>query len=134
MSYKNESSPRNAPLLWRKISSCTVISNGFVNKFAEMERDPAVTDEQFAYAVHDGKAWVCVGRALESDELKPIPGFTRDSIYRDSMREHGEWMERATALMRDMHALLGETCDEYYANDYHALGERLREFGIEEEP
>ena len=90
----------------------------------------ATTDQQFAWAVHDGRTWVCAEAALESDALKPIPGFTRDSIYRDSMAECGEWMGKATDLMRDMYALLDETCDTYYEPDFHAIGERLREFGI----
>ena len=79
----------------------------------------------FSMAVHDGRTWVCVEGALESDVLKPIEGFTRDSIYRDSMREYGEWMEKATELMRDMWPLvLADGASEAFA-------ERLREFGIE---
>lgn len=99
-------------------------------------RRTAVTDEQFAYAVHDGRAWVCVEGALESDELKPIPGFTRDSIYRDSTQEYGEWMEKATALMRDLSKRIPWSA-AFYDETWHrsptdeVLAERLGEFGIE---
>jgi hypothetical protein len=93
-------------------------------------RRAAVTDHDFAMAVHDGRTWVCVEGALESDALKPIDGFTRDSIYRDSMQEYGEWMEKATALIRDlwtaitwMHGMGDAKRDE--------LRRRLEEFGIE---
>lgn len=101
-------------------------------------RRAAVTDQQFAYAVHDGRLWVCVEGALESDELKPIPGFTRDSIYRDSMQEYGEWMDKAKALMRDMSRRIPWS-SAFYDGEWHRsptdelLAERLREFGIGDE-
>ena len=90
----------------------------------------AATEHDFSMDVHDGRTWVCVEGALESDVLKPIEGFTRDSIYRDSMREYGEWMEKATELMRDMWGLVNRL---YIGDGEHIEGyaERLREFGIE---
>lgn len=109
----------------------------------------ATTAQQFAWAVHDGRTWVCVEAATESDALKPIPGFTRDSIYRDSMQEYGEWMEKAMTLMLDMYEFMGtpswceERCEltaecdgQIYEVDCLMRGvfaERLREFGIEVE-
>lgn len=77
-------------------------------------RRTAVTGEQFAWAVYDGKAWVCVERAFESDE----------------------WMEKATDLMRDMWRTLSAMyglnlgIDIGKERDYE---ERLREFGIGDE-
>ncbi len=91
----------------------------------------ATTDQQFAMAVHDGRTWVCVEGAMESDVLKPIPGFTRDSVYRDSMQEYGEWMEKATALMRDMWGWVWESGIK--ADEFDAMAERLREFGIRDD-
>ena len=100
----------------------------------------AVTDHDFAMAAHDGRTWVCVEGALESDVLKPIEGFTRDSIYRDSMREYGEWMEKATDLMRDLYSgfecCVAKVCDACPSSAKLgdapcAIEERLREFGIE---
>ena len=93
-------------------------------------RRAAVTDHDFAMAVHDGRTWVCMEAAMESDALKPIPGFTRDSIYRDSMREYGEWIRKATELMRDIWTT---TTWEYGMTDEHrdGLRRRLEEFGIE---
>ena len=90
----------------------------------------ATTAQQFAWAVHDGRTWVCVEAAMESDALKPIPGFTRDSIYRDSMAEYGEWIRKATELMRDIWTA---TAWEYGMTDKHrdGLRRRLEEFGIE---
>lgn len=96
-------------------------------------RRAAVTDQQFAYAVHDGRLWVCVEGALESDELKPIPGFTRDSIYRDSMQEYGGWMGKATALMRDMWSAMLEAHPNGGIRDMGLIEQRLREFGIGDE-
>ena len=92
----------------------------------------ATTAQQFAWAVHDGRTWVCVEAAMESDALKPIPGFTRDSIYRDSMREYGEWMRKAEALMRDIWTT---TTWEYGMTDEYRdeLRKRLEEFEIEVE-
>lgn len=100
----------------------------------------AVTDCDFAMAVHDGRTWVCVEGALESDVLKPIEGFTRDSIYRDSMAEYGEWMEKAVELMRDLWsgfecgvAKVCVACSSgaKLGDAPCAIEERLREFGIE---
>ena len=90
----------------------------------------ATTEEQFAYAVHDGKTWVCVERALESDMMKPIPGFTRDSIYRDSMQEYCEWMEKATELMRDIWSTMSRFDGHDAPIDWSSLENRLGEFGI----
>lgn len=92
-------------------------------------RRAAVTDRDFATAVHDGRTWVCVEGALESDVLKPIEGFTRDSIYRDSMLEYGEWMEKAESLMRDMFDVAAR--GEFDVGEEAGFAERLREFGIE---
>lgn len=103
----------------------------------------ATTAQQFAWAVHDGRTWVCVEAAMESDALKPIPGFTRDSIYVDSMREYGEWMEKATDLMRDLYSgfecCVAKVCDACPSSAKLgdapcAIEERLREFGIEVKP
>lgn len=117
---------------------CYALSDQFYSEDAAIgawNKRTATTDEQFARAVHDGKLWVCVERALGSDELKPIPGFTRDGVYRDSMREYGEWMEKATALMRDMRdALIGYECwlcsEMPDKMEWARFDERLREFGI----
>ena len=100
----------------------------------------AVTDHDFAMAVHDGRTWVCVEAAIESDAIKPIPGFTRDDIYRDSGREYGEWMDKATELMRDLYSgfecCVAKVCDACPSSAKLgdapcAIEERLREFGIE---
>lgn len=100
----------------------------------------AVTDRDFAMAVHDGRTWVCVEGALESDALKPIEGFTRDSIYRDSMAEYGEWMEKAVELMRDLwsgfECGVAKVCDACpsgakLGDTPCAIEERLQELGIE---
>lgn len=92
-------------------------------------RRAAVTDEQFAKALSDGRTWVCVEEALESDALTPIKGFTRNDIFRDAMHEYGEWMDKATALMRDMWTT---TTWEYGMTDEYRneLRRRLEEFGI----
>lgn len=92
-------------------------------------RRAAVTDEQFAKALSDGRTWVCVEEALESDALTPIKGFTRNDIYRDAMHEYGEWMDKATALMRDLWATVKRL---YIGDGEHLEGyaERLEEFGV----
>ena len=114
---------------------CNVKTRPSTDKRVAVERwntRVAVTDHDFALAVHDGRTWVCVEAAIESDALKPIPGFTRDSIYRDSMAEYGEWMGKATELMRDIWTT---TTWEYGMTDEHrdGLRRRLEEFGIEVE-
>ena len=96
-------------------------------------RRAAVAGEQFAIAVHDGRTWVCVEDALASDAMKPIKGFTRDSLYRHSMREYIEWMERATKLMRDLWALTDEMFRFKVSPSINTMAEfeeRLEEFGI----
>ena len=101
-------------------------------------RRTAVTDQQFAWAVHDGRTWVCVEGALESDAMKPIPGFTRDSLYRDSMQEYVEWMEKAKALMRDIWEVADDMfwggTDSMSVKTMTDLEDRLGEFGIGESP
>lgn len=67
---------------------------------------------------------------IDPDSLFSVPGFTPNGVVRGLMLEYNEWIERAAALMLDMRALLDETCDTYYEQDYHAICERLREFGI----
>ena len=93
----------------------------------------AVTDHDFAMAAHDGRTWVCVEDALESDALTPIPGFTRNDIYRDAMSEYGEWMEKATDLMRDMWDAMLDANPNGGVRDMGLIEKRLREFGIEVE-
>jgi hypothetical protein len=96
-------------------------------------RRAAVTDEQFARAIHDGRTWVCVEEALESDALTPIKGFTRNDIFRDAMHEYGEWMERATKLMRDLWALTDEMFRFKVSPSINTMAEfeeRLEEFGV----
>lgn len=96
-------------------------------------RRAAVTDEQFAKALSDGRTWVCVEEALESDAITPIKGFTRNDIFRDAMHEYGEWMEKATALMRDLWALTDEMFRLKVSTSINTMAEfeeRLEEFGI----
>lgn len=72
---------------------------------------------------------------IDPDELFSVPGFTPNWVYQDTMREYVEWMEKATALMRDMRdALIGYECwlcsEQPDKAEWMRFDERLREFGI----
>ncbi len=55
-------------------------------------------------AIHDGHLWMDINAAIASDKLNPIPGFTRNDLYRDSMRERDELIAKLMDLCGDMRA------------------------------
>lgn len=68
-------------------------------------------------------------RRIDPDDLHAVPGYTPNWIVRQNMLEYNEWMEKATALMRDMWPWVWESGIK--ADEFNAIAERLREFGIE---
>ena len=70
---------------------------------------------------------------IDPDELFSVPGFTPDWVYQDTMREYIEWMEKGTALMRDLWALTDEMFRFKRSPSINTMAEfeeRLEEFGI----
>ncbi len=49
-----------------------------------------------------GHLWVDVDAAKTSDQLHPIPGFTRNDIYRDTMLERDELVGTLVGIIGDM--------------------------------
>lgn len=78
----------------------------------------------------------CSGaRRIDPDDLHAVPCYTPNWIVRQNMLEYAEWMEKATALMRDMRdALIGYECwlclEQPEKAEWMQFDERLREFGI----
>lgn len=70
---------------------------------------------------------------LDDDKPFMIPGFTASWMYRNAMLEYAEWMEKATALMRDLWALTDEMFRFKVSPSINTMAEfeeRLEEFGI----
>lgn len=57
------------------------------------------TDDSMTIAGH---LWMDVDAAKTSDRLHPIPGFTRNDIYRDTMLERDELVKTLVGIIGDM--------------------------------
>lgn len=112
------------------------IAHGVITQALVCEGDSTLEDLGIM-SLEPGQVILKCKGAEKLDDDKPfmIPGFTASWMYRDAMLEYAEWMEKATALMRDMRdALIGYECwlcsEQPEKAEWMQFDERLREFGI----